>query len=390
MIPNKRNIPPSTKVLLATTTLAGVTLLAIYLLKKAEHKRLKKFYEPPSVLDTYGLGDIIRIEPLKTPLPSGRGYRVIYVSELDSKKSAVSGIICIPDKKYLTKKRVVTWAHGTIGMGEECAPSRSTNPFIYMSWAPRMMKKGWVIAATDYFGIGTPGVARYLIGRDQAKDMLNIARAAVRMLDWESEKVETITFGHSQGGQVAVFAGNISKKYAPDLNVKAIATASPALELNALLKAEYDTAVAWAIGPEIAVAWPKVYKNLRVEDVLSDTALKNYKRIARAHILREYPEAILREKFGQRFFKKDPTTLKNWIEVFTRETPSAPTIPLLIVQSATDQIIMPATTDEFVKKAKAKGSRIDTLTLKNVDHNLTPLVAGNKIIEWIEDKFNNS
>ena len=387
IIPQKKKISKLTAALTLATTILTISLIVAYKIRLREKERLRKFYTSPHALDNYNPGDVIRIEPLKVPLPNGKGYRILYVSEMEKKNVAVSGIVCIPSKKYLSQKRIVTWAHGTIGMGEECAPSRSTNPFIYMSWAGQMMKKGWVIAATDYYGLGTEGIERYMIGRDQGRDVLNATRAALSLTSFGEKNPKTIIFGHSQGGQAAIFAGNMSQKYAPELGVKGIATASPALELKSLLAKEYDTAVAWAIGPEIAIAWPEVYKDLDIKEVLSETALHNYKRIAKTHILQEYPEAILRNRVGQHFFKKDPTKIDSWIKAFEHETPRIPTLPLLVVQSTSDTIVLPETTDEFVKRAKAQGANIDTITLTNIDHNLTPLVAGKKIIEWMDKQF---
>ena len=50
-----------------------------------------------------------------------------------------------------------------------------------------------------------------------------------------------VVWGHSQGGQAALFTGLLSQSYAPDLQLLGVAAAAPATELATLMKADLDT-----------------------------------------------------------------------------------------------------------------------------------------------------
>jgi hypothetical protein len=63
---------------------------------------------------------------------------------------------------------VVTWGHGTTGIGDGCAPTRYDNPQDVTTIDPllqRWIGAGYAVVRTDYEGLGTPGTHPYLIGR---------------------------------------------------------------------------------------------------------------------------------------------------------------------------------------------------------------------------------
>ena len=160
-------------------------------------------------------------------------------------------------------------------------PSRIQNPELsnidMANWLPSAMQRGWVVTATDYVGLGTPGTPYYLIGQSEAQDVINSVRAAQ---NFEPAKASNqySTFGHSQGGHSSFFAAQFSQSYAPELNLIATAAAAPALELSSLFSQQYNQVVAWAIGPDASISWPLIYKDLQLDGVLSK-ALKQYKKL---------------------------------------------------------------------------------------------------------------
>ena len=54
---------------------------------------------------------------------------------------------------------VVSWAHGTVGLAPQCAPSRLDSPTANLPWVQQMIARGWVVTATDYAWLGTPGTS---------------------------------------------------------------------------------------------------------------------------------------------------------------------------------------------------------------------------------------
>ncbi|MSY98257.1 MAG: hypothetical protein F2701_06010, partial [Actinobacteria bacterium] len=124
---------------------------------------LDAFYTPPSPIPTKP-GTLIRSEPLTVNVPGATAYRMLYSTQRPDGTPAVSGgMMFIPDGPAPAGgRKVVAWAHGTVGQGDACTPSRSTNPLQdTTNWLDQMMQLGWVVVSTDYAGMGTPGPNLY-------------------------------------------------------------------------------------------------------------------------------------------------------------------------------------------------------------------------------------
>ncbi|MDI1289373.1 MAG: lipase family protein, partial [bacterium] len=266
---------------------------------------LQPFYTPPDPL-TGTPGTVIRLEPLGVSVAGGSAFRMLYVSELpDGTPAASGGMLFIPDSPAPEGGRpVVAWAHGTLGMGNACAPSRSTDPLSDLTtWLPQAMSLGWVVTTTDYVGIGTPGPVLYLIAQSEVRDLVNAVRAARNVPDAHAGR-RYVTFGHSQGGHSSVWSGHLAPQYAPELELLGVAAAAPALELPDIIRAQWDTAAGWVIGPDVVESWPAFYAGLPLEGVLSQAGLNNSNRLAYECITRAAIEVLIRQKFGQQFFVK--------------------------------------------------------------------------------------
>ena len=120
---------------------------------------------------------------------------------------------------------MVTWAHGGAGMADICAPSKqsdiasghaSTQALVAMARRRRgcvqtFLDAGYVIAATDYEGLGTPGLHPLLVGESEGRSVLDAARAA-RGLKPAAAASKALVFGQSQGGHAALFAGELARR----------------------------------------------------------------------------------------------------------------------------------------------------------------------------------
>ena len=96
---------------------------------EATQSGLESFYTPPNPIPTKP-GTLIRTERLDVDVPGATAYRMLYSSQRPDGAPAVSGgMMFIPDGPAPTGgRKVVAWAHGTVGQGDACTPSRSTNP----------------------------------------------------------------------------------------------------------------------------------------------------------------------------------------------------------------------------------------------------------------------
>ncbi|MBB5597932.1 lipase family protein [Neomicrococcus lactis] len=99
---------------------------------------------------------------------------------------------------------------------------------------PQVIDQGWALVATDYTGLGTPGLHPYLMGPESARAELDAVRAARQLQDLKLSN-KTVSWGHSQGGGSALWTGKIAPTYAPDVPLSGVAAMAPASDLKALI-----------------------------------------------------------------------------------------------------------------------------------------------------------
>jgi alpha-beta hydrolase superfamily lysophospholipase len=159
---------------------------------------------------------------------TGKAYKIWYVSRGEQGAAdVVSGLVYLPEGKAPRHGwKTVSWAHGTVGIADRCAPSDNAPTArthqLFSAW----LKRGWAVVATDYEGLGTAGTHTYLNGVSQAHAAIDIVRAA-RSLTHRKVGRSWAVYGHSQGGQTALFTGDIAPSYAPDLDFRGSVAAAP-------------------------------------------------------------------------------------------------------------------------------------------------------------------
>lgn len=90
---------------------------------------------------------------------------------------------------------------------------------------------------TDYEGLGTKGPHPYLNGEAEARDVLDMMRAARELLNVDGRVVLSDRFaivGHSQGGHAALFAASTAATWTPELKLEGVAAIAPASRLTNL------------------------------------------------------------------------------------------------------------------------------------------------------------
>jgi fermentation-respiration switch protein FrsA (DUF1100 family) len=174
------------------------------------------FYIPPTPMPG-AKGDVIWATQLASR-PDGRIWKVLYRSEShDGTPIAVSGWIGVPDStRPANGYPMVAFAHGTTGLADQCAPTIRSSPQETIALLDNFLARGFAVAATDYEGLGTPGLHQYLIGPSQSRSVLDSARAAQRFAGASNKLV---MFGHSQGGHAVILANEVAASYAPELDV---------------------------------------------------------------------------------------------------------------------------------------------------------------------------
>ncbi len=198
------------------------------------------FYSPPARLIAGTPGTVIWSRTIATPaaLPSAaRTTLVLYRSVLpNGKPTPISGLVFTP-RGHAPKHgwKLISWAHGTTGIADVCAPSRTAGSSYVYPQFNRWLKAGYAIAQTDYQGLGTPGTHLYLIGHAEGISVVDAALAARHL--YPSIGRRYVIAGHSQGGQSALFAAAESARDAPGLSLLGVAAFAPASHLTTQVQA---------------------------------------------------------------------------------------------------------------------------------------------------------
>src|SRR4051794_38782139 len=266
------------------------------------------FYKPPSPLPSGKHGTPIWARGVTNgaKLTSASSNRVVLYRStgVDGKPVAVSGLVSIPKGK--TPKGgwpVVTWAHGTSGIADECAPSRDTasnpahlfNSYIYPllnSW----LKRGYAVVRTDYEGLGTPGDHPYLVGDSEGRSVLDMVRAARRVDPSLGKRV--VIAGHSQGGQAALFAARLAPRWTPELQIRGTIAFAPASHLSEqipITRSLKDPSPLTGFAVMIARGVQLAQPSLDIPSLFTDRTAALYHFVGE----RCYPQLIADDAFGQ-------------------------------------------------------------------------------------------
>ncbi|MBY6436216.1 lipase [Rhodococcus kroppenstedtii] len=227
------------------------------------------FYTPPAQFDTTP-GAVVRTEPmpvyLAAPAPGDSypvtGTRVMYTSRTEAGDPvAVTGTYLEAGGPWTGAgpRPTIVVAPGTIGQGDQCAPSRAFSTGLNAALSPPSLSAnqelvsstlwramGARVFVTDYIGLGTPGLHTYVNRLEQAHAVLDAARAANSLAGDPSAPVGF--WGYSQGGGATAAAAELAGQYAPELNVKGTWAGAPTADLLEVLGTVDGTLIGGVIG----------------------------------------------------------------------------------------------------------------------------------------------
>src|SRR6201997_210142 len=279
--------------------------------------------------------------------------RVLYRSTgLDNKPILVSGVVIVPPGDPPPGGRpIVAWAHPTSGVVPRCAPSLAIFLFEQIQGLHSFVRDGYVVAATDYPGLGTEGPHPYLVGTSEARAVIDSVRVAGSLPGAGGGK-KFVVWGHSQGGHAALFTGIIAKAYAPELDLLGVAAAAPATDLAMLMNKDIDSVGGKNITAMTLWSWQRVF-DAKMDKVVDPRAMPAVDQLAQECI--EGPFDIRRRQLTEqpleRYFLtvKHPSDVEPWHTLLATNSPGAlsPEIPVFLAQGADDVIVHPDVTKAY-------------------------------------------
>jgi dipeptidyl aminopeptidase/acylaminoacyl peptidase len=351
-------------------------------------KGLPEFYAVPGSLPVKA-GTLVKSQKVAVKGLHGTAYRVMYVSEgVDGRPVAVTGTIMVPSKAAPADGYpVVSWAHGTNGMADVCAPS--LDPGNSVPLANQLLDKGWLVTATDYQGEGTPGLHPYIAGINSSNDTVDIVRAARELADAHASD-QYVVWGHSQGGHTAMFALDRGAKYAPDLKLRGVVAGAPpsqfAFIYNYLLTSPFRYYLLMAAGGLNAA-----YGDARapLDQVLTPAGIKQLP------VLDQGCAGFVDQKIGgldvSKLSKGDPFKVPAWKKILQENDPqyftTASAAPLLIIQGGNDEQIPVVSTQVLAQHLCGIHQVLQRWIYPGQSHSGVIAPSAGDMIHWISDRF---
>jgi pimeloyl-ACP methyl ester carboxylesterase len=385
--------------------LAGLLILAAPVLASSPATAAVKkgpagtaFYTPPATLPKGPHGTPIWQRKLTGEPVLKRAKAnalLLYRSQaVDGEAIAVSGTVAIPTGKAPKGGwPVITWAHGTVGIADACAPSRVGTQANYDSpLLDSWLKAGYAVVRTDYEGLGTPEPHPYLIGVSEGRGVLDMVRAA-RELDSDIGR-RVVIAGHSQGGQAALFAGSLVKKWAPELSLRGTVAFAPVSHLGeqgALLSALDQPSGLSALIAMIIRGIDIGNPSLNVQALLGDRAKALYPQLDEKCL----GDLGKPDSFGgvapANLFRPDADVKPILAALGADDDPEERKIPgpVLIEQGKADTTVFPNVTDDLDEELRANGVKVAYKTYDGVDHGgaVTAKAPSRDATKWIKRRF---
>lgn len=370
--PDPTTTPPTTSAATsapAPTTTATGTTVTISPNGATEAPAGNAFYQPPTPLPGATHGDLIWSRPI-TRLPAGIvGWQVLYRSEnIAGEAIAVSGVVFAPAGAPAGSP-VLSWAHGTAGLGDSCAPSKdyAAGTSFELALVQVAVSNGWSFMATDYEGLGTPGVHPFLVGSSSGRGVLDIVRAA-RQLPGSGAGTDSpvMLLGHSQGGGAALFAAQEAASYAPDLRVVGTAAGAPPGELTAIVPATFNSNSAAGYGLMMVEGLRAAYPDLPLASVVNG---------AGAAVLDQVGAQCSDATFAlgnqaTTIAASDPMLDPRWKAAIEANTAGnvKPSAPVLIFHGEADTTVPRSLTDLTLARYCAVGATVQVKSYPGQDH----------------------
>jgi pimeloyl-ACP methyl ester carboxylesterase len=359
----------------------------------AAAKAQTAFYRAPPSVVAGAPGTLIRQEAIDGAPLGAKTYRVLYRSTgLDDKPILVSGVVIVPPGDPPPGGRpIVAWAHPTSGVVPRCAPSLAIFLFQQIQGLRSFVRDGYVVAATDYPGLGTEGPHPYLVGASEARAVIDSVRVAAGLPGAGGGK-KFVVWGHSQGGHAALFTGIIAKAYAPELELLGVAAAAPATDLVTLMNEDIDSVGGKNITAMTLWSWQRVF-HANMDKVVDRRALPAIDQLAKECIegpfdlkTRQRTEQPLEQYF---LTTKHPSDLEPWHTLLAQNSPGTlpPDIPVFLAQGTDDVIIRPKVTQDYAAALCTAGSKVRVLSMPNIGHGRAAQASTQAMLDWTGARF---
>jgi alpha-beta hydrolase superfamily lysophospholipase len=282
---------------------------------------------------------------------------------------------------------VVSWAHGTTGIADVCAPSLDASRVAPL--ANPLLAEGYVVVASDYEGLGTPGRHPYIVGESEGRGVLDIVRAARQMPEVEAGE-RYLIWGHSQGGHAALYAGHVAEEWAPELDLVGVVAGAPPSQLQLLNAALQASPFRHYIGM-VAAGFNAAYGDggAPLDDVLTPAGLEWLDQVDEL-CSADLGRASIDLDFST-IQKADPATVPAWDALLEENDPGRFTTPipapLLVIHGGSDEQIPTASSGLLFTQLCAIDQVAQRWVYPEQTHAGVVVASLGDMVTWIGHRF---
>ena len=296
---------------------------------------------------------------------------------------------------------IVAWAHGTVGVGDDCAPSR--NRLIVEGLLPDVhtqkmidsfVQAGYVVVAPDYEGLGEPSGRELHPFLNLKSEAYSITDAVVATKSWLGNKASNkwAVVGASQGGHAALGAAQYAAR--ANMDYKGVVAFAPANNLE-MIESLSDMAVAQrglfnqilsysvldTLTAYMAAGMKSVYPTEPVYSIVFKSPTDKVAEKAESECILDMANSMSNSMFtylGQNEnLENYPRKNKGYTQhpivrqFLDKDLPPLQTVvktPIIIYQGDKDLIVLPRATDALVAQARALTTKIDYRKGPDWDH----------------------
>ena len=358
------------------------------------------FYAAPDGYEAAPPGTILKVRPVEVAM-FGRVRQRVDAWQLLYRTADLGGY---PQASVTTVLRprdaepvLLSYQCAIDGVASSCFPSYALRrgsrafgavPQFEFLLVLHALRRGWTISIPDHEGPdghwGSP--------QEPGFCTLDAIRAALSFEPLElNESTPVALWGYSGGGLATSWAAEMAPEYAPEIELVGAALGSPVgdpgsafTRLNATLHAALPTLVVAGLRR----TYPELDRVIRqhvnedgmriLDSVESMTTVRAVTKLAR-HDLDHYIDVPL----------ADLLALPEIVQVFLDIQPgrTAPTAPLLVIQSVHDQIIAVDDVDGQVDRYIEAGAHVTYLRDRLSEHLSLHPIGAPLTLDWLSDRF---
>jgi pimeloyl-ACP methyl ester carboxylesterase len=358
------------------------------------------------------LGTVHERHEVATTIRGARAWRIRYSSQDSSGVATESTGLVIAPSAGGSNLPVVTWAHGTTGLGDAACPSAMPDPVreltVYFSAASTQsidygvpglqafIDEGWIVCATDYQGLGTPGMHHYTVNTTNAIDTVSIVHAA-RAMDIGAG-TEFGCMGWSQGGGAAAAAAELDAAVYGELSLVGTVPISPGVGKIAMANPVGASQTIGGDAPPdphlvmLLIGTAAENPQLQLSDIFSPLGLSIIEQAWNTQPVHHFSDTIGRlYRLKGAIMQIKPGVMPAWEAAIAAGSAAQrkPVCPILVCMDTFDggTVVPVAWQTDYVKAMQALGGDITTKEYPDADHFALPASCIGDATAWLKPLF---